>query len=286
LTGIELADDINSRADTLPKIEFTYQDGTVGRLDQKNGGHYSYDSWERPFLKTVSNNYGGLITFTYKDQTWHDGSNDRVLFQVVDTREVKDQITGLSGLYHYAQEEANIFQKPGTRYVHYGRFFGYHRVTVTDPLDHKSRHIFYNGDNILNGYQKETQVYGKNNDDLYLFSEPTWKVATGASGWGWPEGTKFVYRANQKDYRCSGLSPDDEGNYDLPACLLQKSVFEYDVQYGQMTPAEKKLWARLSNRQLHGLKFRRQHFHSRFLLPRPAVGGGGGWRRPQRPGRL
>jgi len=33
-----------------------------------------------------------------------------------------------------------------------------------------------------------------------------------------------------------------------------------------MTPAEKKLWARLSNKQLHGLKFRRQHPLHHFIL--------------------
>ncbi|HEY86125.1 MAG TPA: endonuclease domain-containing protein [Chloroflexi bacterium] len=34
----------------------------------------------------------------------------------------------------------------------------------------------------------------------------------------------------------------------------------------QMTPAEKKLWAQLSNKQLHGLKFRRQHPLHHFIL--------------------
>jgi len=33
-----------------------------------------------------------------------------------------------------------------------------------------------------------------------------------------------------------------------------------------MTPAEAKLWARLRNRQLDGLKFRRQHAIGRFII--------------------
>jgi very-short-patch-repair endonuclease len=34
----------------------------------------------------------------------------------------------------------------------------------------------------------------------------------------------------------------------------------------QMTPAETKLWDRLKNKQLHGLKFRRQHPLHHFIL--------------------
>ena len=33
-----------------------------------------------------------------------------------------------------------------------------------------------------------------------------------------------------------------------------------------MTPAETKLWDRLQNKELHGLKFRRQHPLDRFIL--------------------
>lgn len=37
-------------------------------------------------------------------------------------------------------------------------------------------------------------------------------------------------------------------------------------QRRQATPSEDSLWERLNNRQLHGLKFRRQHPYERFVL--------------------
>lgn len=47
---------------------------------------------------------------------------------------------------------------------------------------------------------------------------------------------------------------------------LDKTIAKARALRRELTPAEQRLWAALRNRQLNGLKFRRQHPYAQFVL--------------------
>ena len=57
----------------------------------------------------------------------------------------------------------------------------------------------------------------------------------------------------------------EEEHYPHPRTLPKILQAARELRHPQ-TPAEQKLWSRLRNRQLNGLKFRRQHPIERFII--------------------
>ena len=238
LTGIVISD---GQGHSLPPITFSYVERDVGHYWQERtcaaldpprfcSSIHHNPHWSRPFLDRVDNGYGGQVDFDYRTEPW----SLRALFQVVSDRRITDQVTGATASYHYDFGGANF--RPSNDHSkenHYGRFYGFSRATVTDPLGNVTKHYYdntYRG--IKNGYELSVWQYGPNGTDLYRASVPTWAEATYP---GWPARVRFVYVAEQHEYLCDGQATDGTNDpQNLSGCTHRQTVLDYDVQYGNL----------------------------------------------------
>ncbi|RIK39859.1 MAG: hypothetical protein DCC55_16875, partial [Chloroflexi bacterium] len=147
LTGLTVSSGPADEGPALPGLAFVYGSRDIGAIGA--------GTFQRDFLATVSNGYGGKVQFTYATEAW----DHQPLFQMVSRRTMVDEVGDLSGewRYHYQQRNLKLnsrcrFRHPDGHceggYWHWGgfeRFFGFGRVEAQDPAGSWVRHDFHNG---------------------------------------------------------------------------------------------------------------------------------------------
>ena len=242
---------VSANGQNLPSTTFTYANKTVSQHWQRYGDCSASPnncfwegtlSWQRQFLTKAENGYGGRVEFTYQPA----GACRYHPFQVVRLRTVTDNVSNTVGQYHYGFGGCNIQHQDPEKGLHfdYSHFHGFNQVTTTDPAGNVTRQYFNNDhvvtdgrdrDGILNGRELERWFYGPGGTALYQANITTWTAFDG-SGWGWPTDVKFVAPTEKNTYQCNGLATNGSNNQSyLTNCIRQRSTFEYNVQYGQLT---------------------------------------------------
>ena len=84
-----------SAGEVLPAMRLAY---AWRRVDFWDGGRQGA-GYQRPFLETVQNGYGGRVQFAYQTEPW----SGRQLFQMVTSRTLNDGVSGWVATtnYHY-----------------------------------------------------------------------------------------------------------------------------------------------------------------------------------------